>query len=368
MKKLLTFLAVSTMLIGCARNDADLVQQDRAHNATRSNGISIVMDEDSVLHFQSQEDFLAVMEKLQEMDTHQKIEYVKQLVPGFVSIQEQYDTALHEIDSLVNTEADYEEFKKKYPQFYYANEDGDCGVYIPMEYEELGYLTPASCKLVVGEQSIEKLDMNVYPKLKAQGLTYSSSEMVIDLEAGETIPSHAASDINGTFVFSGTHVDPIPARERFESRWIKDGRRMLKLKSRRHMYRRWIAPGVYLWDGRLHVEICFRKKTGLVWINYRSKTKSNVQASEDNGMTWHNFPTYTESGYSSHDVDFGIPCHVFKDSTGHYVYLFPKLKCKATVEYQGFSKPETFDWSLRGASFTSPYVGGVPIDVIGDWH
>lgn len=42
------------------------------------------------------------------MNVEEKIARVKKLVPGFVSIQEQYDKALHEIDSLVNTEEEYE--------------------------------------------------------------------------------------------------------------------------------------------------------------------------------------------------------------------------------------------------------------------
>lgn len=371
MKQILFSLLAALIMVGCAREDVEFNQEVPVSHSTRAGeapveagGVPIELtkigpaESEPVLVFKNYQDILTLLSEMDGMNVEEKIARVKKLVPGFVSIQEQYDKALHEIDSLVNTEEEYEAFKQRYPQFYYANDGEDCGVYIPMEDQDLAYLCSKSCKIIVGDQVLAKKEKSPYEKLKLQGLTYS--------ESTESRSPDGSKNPWGNFTFHGNKVDPIPYYERYDSDWRKIDGHKIKLKSRRWIRKRVFSGGAYYWDGMVHVEICYRKKCG-GWLNYRSKTTTTLRVQENNDP-FHTFAPRTEKGYSSHDMNFGIPCHVAPNSAGGYTYTYPLLNCEADVKYQGMSNIQKFKWTLAEAFYIEQSYSNHPIEVLRDWH
>lgn len=371
MKQILFSLLAALIMVGCAREDVEFNQEVPVSHSTRAEeglveagGVSIELTKigpaasEPVLVFKNYQDILTLLSEMDGMNVEEKIARVKKLVPGFVSIQEQYDIALHEIDSLVNTEEEYEAFKQKYPQFYYANDGEDCGVYIPMEDQDLAFLCSQSCKIIVGNQVLAKKLESPYATLKRQGLTYS--------EDIDSVPGEGANNQWGNFTYHGNKVDPIPYDEKYDSGWRIVGGHKIKLKSRRWIRKRVFSGGAYYWDGMVHVEICYRKKCGR-WLNYRSKTITTLKMQENNGP-FHEFAPRTERGYSSHDMNFGIPCRIIPNSFGFFVFTYPLLNCEADVKYQGMPNIQKFKWSLAEAYYNSHSTNRNCIPVIEVWH
>lgn len=196
------------------------------------------MTQDSVLQFSDVNALSDVLFKLMDMETEEeRFEYMRELVPGFVSLKEKYIRALEEVDSLVNTEEDLELFKQRHPEFYYVNEGEDIGFYLPMEEQEYAYFTSSSGKLIVANQQLDKIKEPSYERLKEEGLTYSKYDKTIkyrDFNTRSDFPS-VIDEPYGTFNFPNSRIKEVPKGTMFTSNWIlnEDENRKFKVEARR---------------------------------------------------------------------------------------------------------------------------------------
>lgn len=352
MKQLLFSLLAALIMVGCAREDVDMQPREQKIS-TRSGIQDISMTADSVLQIPDEETLEDLMAELNQFDTeYNKVQFLNQMVPGFVSIQDLYNQALIEADT-VNFAANgaYENFKKRHPEFYFANEDGDAGFYIPMEDQDLAYLVPASCEIIIGGVRRNYKDKNVYDKLKAKDLTYSSSQPSTSYQDYIFTPDWGIFVTTYPFEFKGKKVDPLPVQAYTESPWFYNIKkitdpltgkttttkptRKLKISARR-LAKLCKKNGKKYWQGMIHFDVCFRKVNSVgYWVNYKSKTSLSVNLEEYGDPTHHNFGPYVHKGRSAHDVNINIPCHVTRSGTD-YVYTYPPLEYVASVDYQGF--------------------------------
>lgn len=352
MKTKLCILLCSIFMFGACTSDYEPpVPKNNSKQATRSGEPEVTMNEDSILRFRDIDTFNEVVSALDCMETEEKrFEFMRKLVPGFVSMKENYLRTLEEVDSVVETEEDLEQLKQRHPEFFYANEGEDAGIYLPMEEPMLAYLLTSSGYLKIAKQQDNTLKKATYESLKAQGLTYSASDSTIDLadfNAQSTRPNYNNGS-NGTFTFQGSRVKEVPKGVKYSSGWIKKGKRKFKIEARRDIEKTNVPGGSYFWTGRLHVELSFRKKVAGRWINYRSRTESLIKLKNIDEREFHIAPQQNRNGRSDHDIFIPIPCNIWTDGV-NYCYTYPTLVCNASIKYQGFSDNMDFSWQLGGA-------------------
>lgn len=349
--KLFILLCFAFMFGACT---GDYIQPSSTENNSRSTrgfNPDICMTQDSVLQFIDANALNNVLTNVMNLESEEeRFEYIRELVPGFVSLKEKYVRALEEVDSLVDTKEDLELFKQRHPEFYYANEGADCGIYLPMEEPVYAYVTPASGNLIIANQQINKIKTPSYQSLKEYGLTYSDSDKTITLEEFLSTPAiqPLIEEPYGTFIFTGDRVKEVPKGVMYSSGWIKNGKRKFKVEARRDIEKTSFPGGAYLWEGRLHVELSFRKKVAGSWINYSSRTESVISLRNIYESDFKVSPQQNRNGHSDHDIFLPIPCNVTLNA-GNYCYTYPTLVCHANIKYQGFSDNMDFDWELAGA-------------------
>lgn len=359
MKTKLFILLCSAFLFGACTGDyIQPTSTEDGGRSTRGSNPGICMTQDSVLQFSDVNALSDVLFKLMDMETEEeRFEYMRELVPGFVSMKEKYIRALEEVDSLVNTEEDLELFKQRHPEFYYANEGEDIGFYLPMDEPEYAYLTSSSGKLIVANQQLDKIKKPSYERLKEEGLTYSKYDKTIkyrDFNTRSDFPS-VIDEPYGTFNFPNSRIKEVPKGTKFTSDWILNEaeNRKFKVEARRDIQKVTWPGGAFLWEGRLHVELSFRKKVTVGWINYSSRTESIISMKNIGESNFHVSTQQNRNGRSDHDIFLPIPCCETINS-GTYWYTYPTLVCQASIKFRGFSDKMDFNWSLRGAYCTSP--------------
>ncbi len=359
---------LSLMLAACTGDyDQPPILEDEPQG-TRSIESKVSLTQDSILTFSNAEVFNEVLGKLQSLQTEeQRLEYMQTLAPNFVSMRVRYIKALEEVDSLVNTEEDFLALKQRYPEFYYANEGEDGGIYMPIEEPLYAYVVSPLGKVQIGLQRETKRKIPDYEKLKEEGLTYSDLDKTIELEV---MPDTLMGELQNnkeqykTFTFHGNYLKEIPKGVKYSSGWIKNGKRKFKLMAKREARRISYPGGAYIWDGRLHLELCFRKKVGLSWINYYSRTETKLKVKHENDINWQTLHQQNRNGFSSHDLYYGIPCFTSRLPNGFIRHTYPTLECDATIKYNGFSNSMNFKWSLLGAYYDAPR----EVSVIKAWH
>lgn len=113
MKQILFSLLAALIMVGCAREDVEFNQEVPVSHSTRAEeglveagGVPIELTKigpaasEPVLVFKNYQDILTLLSEMDGMNVEEKIARVKKLVPGFVSIQEQYDIALMRLIAL----------------------------------------------------------------------------------------------------------------------------------------------------------------------------------------------------------------------------------------------------------------------------
>lgn len=366
MKTKLCILLCSIFMFGACTSDYDPpVPKSDSKHATRGVEPEVTMSKDSILEFRDIDTFNDIVSALDCMETEEdRFEFMRKLVPGFVSMKENYLRTLEEVDSLVETEEDLEQLKQRHPEFYYANDGEDAGIYLPMEEPIYAYLVTSSGYLKMADRQDNTLKKATFESLKAQGLTYSDSDETIDLDKldSDNGGDDHIKDGYGTFTFHGSRVKEIPKGEKRTSKWIQKGNRKFKIEARRDIAKSSWPMGAYLWAGRLHVELSFRKKVTCGWINYKSRTESIIKVRNKGESEYHVSRIEIRNGRSDHDIFLHIPCFISKYA-GLYRHTYPPLECEAEIKYQGFDKKMKFKWTLRGAH----YDASGPVEVLSKW-
>jgi hypothetical protein len=89
----------------------------------------------------------------------------------FKSMYDEYKEAMNVAESYYEREGGYEEFKEKYPNFYYPEEGKDFSAYLPVSNVNLAkFITPEG-NVMIGNKVYNMCDINSYSQLDSLGLT-----------------------------------------------------------------------------------------------------------------------------------------------------------------------------------------------------
>lgn len=340
MKKFIVF-AMLIMAIGFSScSDVEMPDSEVLNGTYLTRSGQAVTSEDSMLSFNSQEDFQAAVSQLESLSSEEeKTTWVKAQYPNFRSIQILYKEAMDEMADIEDlNEERYNAFQQKYMGLYFPKYMEDAGFYVPMSNLDASYLVNKDCNVEVGGTVINLRDIEDYNKLTELGRSYYSNESPMALS------DMASFNLNSTSMNS---VGP-----EYDSGWKTYDKRKVKLKARRRFTSYSPNPAIKGSKSLLHLEFCFRKKTWIGWVNY-SSTSTIVFKANIPGLGWTNELTFSKNGSSSHDSEFEYPIKISSDAS-HTYYTFGEAPCVAQITFRGVSSQLNYSWNMPGCQCITP--------------
>lgn len=339
MKKFLLF-AMLIMAIGLSACSDVEEPISVLTNIPLSRSGQVVSSRDSMLSFNSQDDFQAAVALIESLSREEdKINWVKENYPNFKSIQNLYWEAMEDMDKMEDIDIDkYDAFQQKYLGLYFPRYLEDAGFYVPMTNLNAAFLVNKECNVEIAGTVINLRDIEDYSKLVELGRAYYSNETPM------LISDLASFNLNSTSMNS---VGP-----EYDSGWKTYDKRKVKLKARRRFTSYSPTPAIKGSKSLFHLEFCFRKKTWIGWVNYSSSStivfKVNIP-----GLGWTNELTFSHNGSSSHDSEFEYPIKISTDAS-HTYYTFGEAPCIAQITFRGVNSQLTYSWNMPGCQCVTP--------------
>jgi hypothetical protein len=173
-------------------------------------------------------------------------------------------------------------------------------------------------------------------------------------ESGQAYYTHNAEESN-ILLRNSVDNNIYSIRKRYigkeqDSGWEKRGKRKLKLKFGLQGNKK-LAPNPFTL--KLHLEVSFRKKTWIGWVNYSSKTTTTGTINVGGVQTSINF---YKNGSSSHDWYSAPVTNWWRDVSspnGIAYYRTPAISANLTTSFQGFDKPKYCNFNLPSVRFTN---------------
>lgn len=134
-------------------------------------------DSETLIRFRDEEVLNKTKCMLQNMTSEEQKEWIAQL-GGFESLKDIYNQAMLEAESYYDREGGYEEFKAKYPMFYYPEEGEDYGAYLPYIDESLPSITNEYGNIMVGNQVIHEPIITPMQNSNKQGMLIISLKQI----------------------------------------------------------------------------------------------------------------------------------------------------------------------------------------------
>ncbi len=208
---------------------------------------------DSMLSFNSQDDFMAAITHIESLSSEEdKINWVNENYPNFKSIQSLYWEAMDEMGKMEDIDTDkYDEFQQKYLGLYFPRYSEDAGFYVPMTNLDAAFLVNKECNVEIAGTVMNLRDIEDYSKLIELGRAYYSKESTMPMS------DMASFNLNSTSMNS---VGP-----EYDSGWTTYDKRKVKLKARRKFTSYSPTPAIKGSKSLLHLEFCFRKKN-VAWL------------------------------------------------------------------------------------------------------
>ena len=287
----------------------------------------------SLLSFISEEAFLDAVEALDTLEINERKEWVKQHYGSFYSLEDLYDKAMIDANALDESKEAFIAYKEKYQEYlYFANYLDDCGAYLPISNR-----TMASLLNIHGEVRIcgvvkNLRDINSYTDLQTTGRSMYDYGFVSENPSREWNPSY----IYHSNIIGYESSDNVG--QEFDSGWWVESKRKLRVKCGRKI--RHISSNRYKIE--LHLELSFRKKTWVGWVNYSSTTTTTGDFF--GGYT--GSINYSKSADSSHDWYQKIPYHCGRTPEGCLIVYSDPISANLTIDYRGFTTPKTLLLSI----------------------
>lgn len=195
---------------------------------------------------------------------------------GFVSLYDLYVQALNDVDAYYTRSGGYEEFKEKYSTLFFPEVGDDYSPYLPISDKKLAMLADINGNVLIDNEIVSLRDITTYQQLK---------------DLGQTPPEGAETLLDRGDVVYGTNNI---SKQRVGENMV------------------WIKTHYEEKDGFIPVmmvEVCFRKKYGLVWSNHNSNTTAKLEGA--GGLQLYAGKDHESAvaihGISSHDYWYSIP-------------------------------------------------------------
>lgn len=292
-----------------------------------------------VLCFDSFSDFDEMLRLVIEQDEdYNKYEIINTISNDFHSLIKVYQEAMNEAADLDQSRNAYLNYKNKYSAFLYFPMYGeDCGAYLPVSDKNIAYLLNPNGEVEIAGKRICLNNVGTYSDLQKLGWAlYDYSET-----RGWSTPSYI-QHVNQAFANESKNVG-----QEFDSGWYETSDRKLRVKLGRKIEN----PNSPVM--KLHLEISFRKKTWLGWVNYSSKTETKGDFSGG----YVGSIDYTKEADSSHDWYAIIPANyigTYLDWLGNPHWTNPSIFATLKITFRGIGVLEPLSCSIGNLDATMP--------------
>lgn len=361
-KKLMHFLffcGTLTLFNACSNDELDLKTQDNSIKESKDIEVVDINDylteqtrmlksisneeiSQKALKFKDEGVFERTKAKLENMSEEERSQWFETL-DGFNSLQAIFDKAMEDVEFVDETEESYMNFKAKYDKYlYFPMYEDDYGVYIPMINQETASVTNPDGLIIVGNEVRSLKDIVSYSDLQQSGQAYYD---VIE-ESSEQTRMLKSWNISGTN--DSKHIG-----KEASSGWHRQNKRKLKLNFGRRSNRKNINPLPPSYPGdlpkpggqfamNLHLEVSFRKKTWIGWVNYSSITDTQMTIKYSGRIKT---ASLHKNNYSSHDWfdSEKLPWGTVGVQNQRPVFQTPQIEANFVTNFRGFKN--TFRWT-----------------------
>lgn len=295
----------------------------------------------TVLRFKDEAAYERTIAQLEAMSEEERSQWTKSL-DGFNSLQAIFEKAMIDVDGVDETEESYMSFKAKYDKYlYFPMYEEDYGVYIPIIDQYIAPIANSEGLILVGDEVRNLKDIANYSDLQQSGRAY------YDFENDSNIQTRSTK----TWNIDGTNQSQYIGQEA-SSGWHKENGKKLKLKFGRRSNKKNINPtiprqGELPQPGgqfamNLHLEVSFRKKTWVGWVNYSSVTDTQMTIKylgRTRSVSLH------KNNYSSHDWfdSENLPWTSAGVNDSRVVFSTPQVDANFITNFRGFKN--TYRWA-----------------------
>ncbi|MDR2950227.1 MAG: DUF4848 domain-containing protein [Prevotella sp.] len=289
----------------------------------------------TAIRFKDETAYERTIAKLEAMNEEERSQWYKTL-EGFNSLQAIFEKAMEDVEDVDETEESYMNFKAKYDKYlYFPMYEEDYGVYIPIIEQEIASVANPDGLVIVGNEVRSLKNITNYSDLQQSGQAYYEPVKELGMQTKALNPTE---NIRSKYIGQES------------SGWVRRGKRKLQIKFGRRS-NQVVAPSPFRLY--LHMEVSFRKKTWIGWVNYSSITDTKVDYTYG-GIKY----TYTlhKNNYSSHDW-FDSKNLPFSRAGATYngiaVYSTPVITASFRSEFRGFDQPYYWSCTLPEVLFTN---------------
>jgi hypothetical protein len=294
------------ILCGCDEKEDVGVKPDINFSTIDFHGVA-VENRNGTLVFSSVGEMKNALEKVADIQPEHVLTRggVLESVPltkGFQSFYDLFSQAMNEAEDYYERIGGYEEFKDKYPMFYYPEEGDDYSAYLPVSDRNMAKIADQNGNVIIGSELVSLKDVQSYEQLKELGRTPPPDED-FTVKSGVT----TRTDITGInfigVIYGDNSKNKVWATA---SKSTKNG------------------------NPAIHIEVCFRKKNFAgIWYNHSSTsvcttTGSLLGAPIINSTT----------GFSSHDRTY----ERYLDYANYAAVGYGAVNGMSTINHHGTGK------------------------------
>lgn len=292
-----------------------------------------VDENQTAIRFKNENAYENMIAEIQSMSKKEQLAWSAAL-EGFTSLQAVFEEAMIDVESIDETAASYMTFKEKYDQYlYFPMHSEDRGFYIPVIEQEKAVLANSDGLIIIGNEVKNLKNITCYADLQKTGQAYYSPENNTSTRAA--VNYNTKSDFIGEEIDSGWFHDKNNSKQfRFKIGRKTNGKYNINPVSPNSSH----PSGIPGFQFKMHIklDVSFRKKTWMGWVNYSSETKTNIEFI-CNGITYQF--THNEKGPSPHSWQMSSPLiYLFTDQYINYrpIYSVPAVNASLKTDYSAF--------------------------------
>lgn len=278
---------------------------------------------DELLQFANESEFNDLAMKLSMKKDKEIDSIIKVINPNFTSLLNKFIEAMDEASTLGNSKEAVCSYLEKYKDYlYFPMFLDDCGPYLPVSDRGIAALVNELGYVKIGNDIVNKKTINNYKMLQLLDIAmYGGSKKAVY----STSPSWSYSYIEHT-----TNASDLKSKnvgQEFDSGWWEKEDRKIRVKLGRKV--NFNTNPCWM---QLHLDVSFRKKTWLGWLNYSSYTKTYGTCSGG----YSGYIENSHEGYSSHDALWNMT-NVSQciDQLGFIHWVSPSITADLNIEYRG---------------------------------
>lgn len=317
LKSVYLALCIITMC-SCSNDSVD----ELLENGSKSSIIDSLSLRSGMLNFTTEAEFARAIEILSDLNEQEREKWVESNCGKIISLKMVYEKAMEDAEQLDESRTSYENFKDKYGKnLFFAEYKDDYGVYLPVSNEIIASLLNADGEVCINGQVKNMKDICCYSQLQELGVAmYDYNDDVVTRSKGEV-------------------------EAEYDSKWYSEDGRKIRVKCGRQVL---VDTGILTTpvSMRMHIEISFRKKTWIGWVNYSSRISlTGSYTISDRKIAI----SENKTADSSHDYYYDLPYAMPVPFNNTTMRLALPISVELKIDYRGIAKELDYNFTLPAA-------------------